>query len=162
MPAYPKSKSSLIRSAAHTLLSAHVLHAPVWPNDSSPRGIRWEFQLYWMASSSLSSNTTFNMASTNHCTTFTIVLRLLVECQIQQTIAHSLCKNKIRLSYPHEFRSSTKTKQNKYAKTTHRAVVHFPFPRSQPKLGWVTHMSLGPFDNIDKPSHLRIFLCIYW
>ena len=35
MQAYPKSKSSLIRSAAHTLLSARVLHTPVWPNGSS-------------------------------------------------------------------------------------------------------------------------------
>jgi len=71
MQTYPKSKSSLIRSAAHTLLSARVLHAPVWLNGSSPRGIGWQIQLCWMASSSFSSNTTFNMHSTNHCTTFT-------------------------------------------------------------------------------------------
>jgi len=39
MQAYPKNKSSFIRSAAHTLLSARVLHAPIWPNHVVPRGI---------------------------------------------------------------------------------------------------------------------------
>jgi len=79
MQAYPKSIFSLIRSTTHSLLSARVMHAPVWPNGASPRGIQDRFQLCWIGSPSLSSSITFNTLQQ------TIALVFLVECQIQHT-----------------------------------------------------------------------------
>jgi len=70
MQAYPKSKSSLIRSAAHTLLSARV-HAPVWPNHAAPRGIGWQVSILLNGFNISLLQHNLQQPSTNHCTCFT-------------------------------------------------------------------------------------------